>query len=161
MSDVVEHEMKRSLTEIVIDPTHVERTASAEFERNRARLKEDGHFHCYVCGSTEDLQVHHMAEWMFANVVDFVKLKQFVEEFDPYGYGRLLKNKPIETVDDIRCLLVLDQKHHTGVDHTDGGSGTGIHEVTFPVWLIQKLAQDGKDPVPQNGETVEQVEKRV
>lgn len=155
------HEIIRHLTEIVITPEHAERTESAEFRRNKERLKEDGHYKCWICGTTENLQVHHMAEWMFANIVDFAKLKAFVEEWDIYGYGRLLKNKPITSVDDIRCLVTLCQRHHTGVDHSDGNGGTGIHNLTFPAWLIQKLAKEGEDPVPQEGETPEKVLQEI
>lgn len=154
-------EMKRTLTEIVIDPSHAERKESPEFRHSKERLKEDGHYYCWVCGSVEDLQVHHMAEWMFANVIDFDKLKAFVEEWDVYGYGRLLKNAPLATVDDIRCLIVLCQEHHTGVDHADENSGTGIHSLTFPAWLIQRLAKDGEDPVPQQNEAAEEVLKEI
>jgi hypothetical protein len=153
------HEIKRTLTEVVIDPAHAERTESPEFRKSKARLKEDGHFSCWVCGTTENLEVHHMAEWMFANIVDFTKLKAFVEEWDVYGYGRLLKNQPLITVDDIRCLVTLCHRHHTGIDHADGNSGTGIHNVTFPVFLIQKLAKE--DPVPQEGEEPEEVLKKT
>lgn len=102
-----------------------------------------------------------MAEWMFANIIDYEKLKAFVEEWDVYGYGRLLKNKPLTTVDDLRCLIVLCQHHHTGVDHADGNSGTGIHSLTFPAWLIQKLAKEGEDPVPQDGQQPEDVLKEI
>ena len=155
------HEIKRTLTEVVIDPSHVERAESADFRHSKERLKADGHYRCWVCGSIEDLQVHHMAEWMFANIVAFDKLKAFVEEWDVYGYGRLLENKPLISVDDLRCLIVLCQRHHTGVDHADGNSGTGIHSLTFPAWLIQKLAKEGTDPVPQDGETPEEVMKEI
>ncbi|MHB1654117.1 MAG: hypothetical protein ACYCVD_16825 [Desulfitobacteriaceae bacterium] len=151
------HEIKRTLTEVVIDPLHVARAESAEFRHSKERLKADGHYRCWVCGCTENLQVHHMAEWMFANVVDFAKLKPFVEEWDVYGYGRLLKNKPLNTVDDLRALIVLCQHHHTGVDHADGNSGTGIHNITFPAWLMQKLAKSGKVPIPQDGDKPEDV----
>lgn len=41
----------------------------------------------------------------------------------------------------------------------DGKSGTGIHCLSFPVWVIQKLAKQGEDPVPQEGETLEEVLK--
>ncbi|UOF90748.1 hypothetical protein LSG31_00250 [Fodinisporobacter ferrooxydans] len=88
-------------------------------------------------------------------------MKDFVETFDVYGYGRLLKNQPITSVDDIRNMMVLCQEHHTGVDHENGGSGTGIHELTFPVWLIQKLAKRGVDAVPQSGETLQQATETV
>jgi hypothetical protein len=61
--------------------------------------------------------------------------------------------------DDVRNMLVLCQEHHTGVDHEN--SGTGIHQITFPVWLIQKLAKTGIDAVPQSGETLEQAEQTL
>lgn len=155
------HEIVRHLTEVVITPEHAERTESMEFRRSKERLKADGHYKCWICGATEDLQVHHMAEWMFANIVDYDKLKAFAEEWDIYGYGRLLKNKPLTTVDDIRCLIVLCQQHHTGVDHANRNSGTGIHSLTFPAWLIQKLAKTDEDPIPQDGEKPEEVLKEM
>lgn len=98
---------------------------------------------------------------MFENVVDFEKLKEFCEEWDIYGYGRLLRKQPITTVDDIRNQMVLCRDHHVSVDHADGGGGTGIHDLTFPSWLIQKLAKDGANPIPQKGETLAQTEEDV
>lgn len=159
---VKEHVIERTIHETFVDPDHVSRHESEEFRKSKERLKEDGHYQCWVCGTKEDLQCHHFgSEWMFANLVDFEKLKVFVEEWDPYGYGRLLKNKPITTVDDVRNMLYLCQGHHTGVDHKDGRAGTGIHEIPFPEWIMQKLALPGANPVPQKGETVEQAMKRV
>lgn len=156
------HEIKRTLTEIVIDPSHVDRAESPEFRHSKERLKADGHYKCWVCGSTENLQAHHLGcEWSLQNVCDFEKLKAFCEEWDPYGYGRLLRNIPITSADDVRNMLVLCQEHHTGVDHADGNSGTGIHSLSFPVWIMQKLAKDGCDPVPQQGETAEEVLKEI
>lgn len=64
------HVIKRTLTEVVIDPSHVERIESSEFRHAKERLKADGHFKCWVCGATENLQVHHFgAEWraLFSN----------------------------------------------------------------------------------------------
>ena len=152
---VAAHVERRTITEVFIDPDHAQRKESAQFRKSKERLKEDGHYHCYVCGSTGNLQVHHRAaEWMFDNVVDYAKLKEFCEEWDIYGYGRLLKSRPIESVDDIRNQMVLCLKHHVG-------KGTGIHEMSFPAWIIQKLAKAGADPVPQAGETVEQAEEEV
>lgn len=162
MADVKEHVIKRTLKEVVIVPDHVNRTESAEFRKTKQRLKEDGHYKCWVCGSTKNLQVHHVGlEWGLDHIGDFDKLKEFLETFDVYGYGRLLKNQPIKSVDDVRNMMVLCQEHHTGVDHENGGSGTGIHEITFPIWLIQKLAKEGVDAVPQAGETLEEAEETV
>lgn len=50
---------------------------------------------------------------------------------------------------------------HTGVDHADDGSGVGIHEITFPIWVVQKLALAGVEIVPQAGETLAQAEQSV
>jgi hypothetical protein len=149
---VAAHAETRTLHEMVITPDHVKRHESEEFRRTKQRLKEDGHYKCWVCGSTENLQVHHYGlEWSLGNIGDFDALKEFVETFDVYGYGRLLRNQPITSVDDIRNAMVLCQKHHTGVDHANGGTGTGIHEMTFPIWIAQKLCIE--NPVPQEGET--------
>lgn len=162
MNTVKEHVINRTLHETVITPEHVKRTESAEFRRTKHRLREDGHYHCWVCGTTDDLQVHHVGlEWSLAEIGDFDVLKEFVETFDVYGYGKLLKNKPITSVDDIRNTMVLCQHHHTGVDHENGGSGTGIHEITFPVFLIQKLAKKGVHAIPQSGETLKDAEDTV
>ena len=162
MSTTRLHEEHRTLKDFAVDPDHEQRTESAEFRAAKKRLHEDGHMRCYTCGSTENLQVHHRAcEYMFAGVVDYDKLKAFCEEWDVYGYGRLLKARPITSPDDIRNQMVLCQAHHTGVDHEDGGGGTGIHSVTFPTWIIQKLALDGANPVPQQGETFAAAAARV
>lgn len=153
MADVKEHVMTKTITETYIDPDHAERSESSEFRKSKQRLKEDGHYRCYVCGTTEMLQVHHRAsEWMFANIVDYDKLKAFCEEWDVYGYGKLLQHRPITSVDDIRNQLVLCRKHHIE-------KGTGIHEMTFPVFLMQKLAK--VDPIPDGNAdaTLKQVEE--
>lgn len=157
-----EHTEHRVLKDFAIDPDHADRTESAAFREAKARLKQDGHFQCYVCGSEENLQVHHRAgEYMFANVLDFDRVKAFVEEWDIYGYGRLLKAQPLVTLDDVRNQMVLCQAHHTGVNHEDGGGGTGIHSLTFPSWIAQKLALPGADPVPQPGETFAAALERI
>lgn len=159
---VKSHVMHRSFTETIIDPKHADREESEVFRKAKDRLEEDGFKVCYICGTTENLQCHHRAaEWMFNNVIDFDKLKAFCEEWDIYGYGKLLSHRPVESVDDIRNLMYLCQKHHTGIDHADGGSGTGIHQMTFPEWIVQKLAIEGANPIPQSGETENETMKAV
>ena len=87
-------------------------------------------------------------EWCLENVCDFDKLKQFCEDFDPYGYGKLLKNIPITTVDDIRNCLVLCNEHHNSGDKD--GVANGIHNITFPTWIPQKLVIKNEETVPED-----------
>jgi len=158
---VGEHIEKITLHDLIITPSHADRKASAEFEKNVKRLQEDGHYRCWLTGATTGLQVHHFgAEWSLAELVDFAKLKEFCETFDPYGYGRLLKAQPMTSVDDIRNLLVLSQPVHTGENKTDDNA-TGIHNLVFPMWIMQGLAKPGLNPVPQPGEDITAAMKRI
>jgi hypothetical protein len=162
MSEVATHVIARVLHDDAVDPAHAERAETPAFRAAKERLKQDGHYACWVCGTTDSIEIHHRAaEWMFAALVDYDRLKEFCEEWDPFGYGRLLRKQPITTVDDVRNCLPLCTAHHRSVDHADGGGGTGIHSLTFPTWLMQKLAQPGLVPVPQPGETFADALKRV
>ncbi len=156
------HIEQRTIHTAVIDPDHGDRTESPEFTAAKHRLKEDGHYKCYVCGTDKNIQIHHrISEYMFNNITDYAKLKEKVEEWDVYGYGRLLRNKPITSVDDIRNMLALCQGHHTGVDHENNKTGTGIHDVDMSTFWIMVVALDGANPVPQPGETADQAAARV
>lgn len=146
--------IKRTLEEMIVVPDHEKRRESAEFRKSKVRLKKDGHFSCYLCGCTEGLEVHHYgAEWSLAKTVDFDRLKAFCEEWDVYGYGKLLKNQPITSVDDIRNCMVLCRTHHTSAG--DDGVDNGIHFITFPVWISQGLARKGENPVPDDTADIE------
>lgn len=159
---VAAHVEHRVLHDFAIDPDHDSRTESAQFIASKERLKADGHHVCYICGTDQSIQVHHRAgEYMFNNVVDYDKLKEFCEEWDIYGYGRLLRKQPITSVDDIRNQLCLCQSHHTGVNHMDGNGGTGVHSLSFNSWIMQKLCLDGANPVPQKDETFDQALQRI
>lgn len=159
---VPEHEITRILHDDVVDPAHADRDETPEFRAAKARLQEDGHYRCWICGTTEMLQVHHfVAEFMFKEITDLAEAQAVAEAFDVYGYGRLLRHKPMTSVEDVRCMMVLCRTHHIGVDHQNGRSGTGIHESTFSTWLMQRLAKKGLNPVPQPGETLADVLKRL
>lgn len=160
---IAEHEETVTTKDVVITPEHAQRGAeSAEFSRNVERLKADGHYSCFICKTEENLQVHHYGrEWSLAEGCDFDELKAFLLQNDVYGYSNLLRNLPITSVDDIRNLMVLCQPHHTGVDHADGGTGTGIHNTVHPIWLAQRTSLKGLDPVPQEGQTLADVEAAI
>lgn len=159
---VPEHVQTRTLHDDVIDPAHADRTESPAFRAARERIQTDGHWQCWVCGTTDQLELHHfLAEYEFKDIVDLTEMKFVAETLDVYGYGHLLRNNPITDPEDVRCYMTLCRPHHIGVDHSDGGSGTGIHELTFSTFLMQRLAKKGLDPVPQAGETFADVLKRL
>lgn len=142
-AEATPHEVDRVIHERCIYPAHAARTESPEFKASKAQLRKDGHYKCFICGATEDLQCHHFAcEWALWNDADPAKVLALCEKLDPYGYAAKMKGKPLTTPDDIRNQLVLCGKHHVGV-------GTGIHEMTFPIWIAQKISKPNKDPVPQ------------
>jgi len=158
---VNEHVEKVALHDLVITPGHADRKASAEFERSVKRLRADGHYSCWVCGSTDGIQVHHFGcEWSLQSCVDYDKLKTMLLTFDIYGYSKLLEKQPLTNVDDIRNMMCLCQEHHTGTDSATGDA-TGIHGLVFPMWIAQAVCGTGRDPVPQEGETIETAESRM
>jgi len=160
--DISTHVVKRTISEVVITPDHGDTRDTAEMRKSKKRLREDGHYKCLVCGGTDDLQVHHHGcEYSLEGICDFELLKEYCETHDIYGYGKLMKNIPITSIDDIRNCMVLDQKHHTGVDHATGGTGTGIHQMTGPIFNIQMIAKKGYMPIPQDGQSIADVQEAL
>ena len=166
---VAEHVETINVKDVEVVHGHAERGAeSAEFHKNVSKLKGDGFGYCFatyfLTGKkvTENLQVHHfLAEWSEGSeTVDFDKLRRLTELFDPYGYGKSMKDVPMESVDDIRNMLVLSQQFHTGVNKT-ANNATGIHNLVFPFWIALLNCKDEKCPIPLAGETLEDVEKRL
>jgi len=158
-AQIAAHVEKLTSTAYMIVQGHNERAESPEFRKAVQRLKDDGHYVCWITGLKDgdkrpdgtvvDLQVHHcFLEWCLADVGDFEKLKAMCEEWDIYGYGKLMRNIPITSVDDVRQMLVLDQPYHTG-GATDGVAN-GIHFIPFPYWIAQKVAMAGQNPIPEN-----------
>lgn len=159
-NNIAEHIQKHTLNEIVITPAHGDRDTTA-FRHSVQRLKDDGHYQCFVSGKRDNLQVHHICEFSLEHCFDFEKVKAFLLKHDIYGYSRLLVNTPIESVDDVRNLMVLNQDYHTGVDKENGSSGIGIHDTTWPIFVAQCVCKDGFNPVPQRGETEQQALERI
>jgi hypothetical protein len=85
---------------------------------------------------------------MFAPVIDYDKLKAFLLEWDVYGYSHLLQQQPLTSVDDVRNLLILCREHH--LSGATDGAANGIHDITFPAWISQKLVKAGAETVPQD-----------
>ncbi len=164
------HLIERTLKVLSVDPNEVQRTESHAFREAKKRLRQDGHYTCYVCGMTEAeakakgyaIESHHFGcEWQYADIVDFQKLKTFLLQHDIYGYSRLLQHQPLTTVDDVRNQMALCTPHHRLADKAVGGAGLGAHDVDAPTWTIQIVCKDGMNPVPQEGETAEQAVQRI
>ena len=158
---VDEHVEKRTLHEVVVTAAHGNRD-TATFRKSVNRLKEDGHYKCFIpwCKNT-DIQVHHRCEFSLEECYDFDAVKNYLLSHDTYGYSNLLKNQPIETVDDVRNLVCYCAEHHIGIDDDDGGSGTGIHHMTEPAFIAQIVCSPEFNPIPQKGENIDDVIKRI
>ena len=151
MDDIVAHETTRQIEEVIDVPEHAQRkNASPAFAHAVTQLRADGHYQCWICGSTDDLQVHHLlAEWSLANDIDLGKLWEIMGAIDPYGYAARITTPPT-SVDDIRNLVTLCRAHHEE-------PVTGIHLTTFSAWLSQRLAKDGIVIVPQDRNAIEKL----
>lgn len=135
------HIVKKMISEIMYYPEHDKRHETEEYRKSREELVSK--YGCYVCGTKEDLEAHHYgceySEW---NACSADKLKDFLMTFDVYGYSATLKDKPIESVDDIRNLMVLCSRHHRHKRH-------GIHAMTFPFWIMQYVKKDSFHLIPK------------
>ena len=146
------HEIVDRLVEIYDVGDHPPRKGeSEEFRAAVRRLRADGHHRCFVCGTEVEIECHHfLCEWSLAGEADFAKLFRLAKIFDVYGYGRLLENLPITTVDDVRNMMNLCKAHH--IERV-----TGIHSTTFSAWVSQCLAREGVEIVPQDRAEIEQL----
>ena len=153
MSKLKKQIRKQTLHELVVLPEREERSTSKEFIESKKRLKKDGHWKCWICNSEEHLEVHHYGcEYSLRDDCLFDKLKEYCELFDVYGYGKLLKDTPLNSVDDIRNCMVLCREHHLSSD--SDGVANGIHNITDPIWISQKIC---KNTVPDNTEELEKI----
>jgi hypothetical protein len=139
---------KRTITEYISIPEHDDRTASYEFKENRKKLIYNRAIGCYICGSQNKQEAHHILEWSLWNALDPVKALNVLKLFDFHGYAKLDPDTPLTTPDDIRNLVLLCGEYTTpegkvvmGGHHR--GFNFGIHELTFPIWLAQKAVKDG------------------
>lgn len=137
---IKKHLMRRSITEVEVIPEHDERNASAEYLRNRKQLIEDDKVCCLMCGTRENLEAHHAAEWAEWNAVCPKKLSKLLVQLDFHGYGHLLKDEIIDSPDHIANLCVLCRR-----DHRE--RGFGIHNTTGVVWMARLVKKDDVDVV--------------
>lgn len=160
MPDTAAHADKSTLTVVVNVPPHIERKASATFERTRPLLIARESDRCFICGRTSaevgaGHEAHHcLMEWCLAYCSDWHIVKAIcldgewgesnaqrlaAKSFDWSGWD-LDSPTPhqIESfVDDMTVNgQLLCKEHHTG-------AGTGKHEMDHPRWVAQRFVKDG------------------
>lgn len=152
---IAEHIQRHTFTEEMVGPQHEERTTSPLFLQSKKQLKQDGHFKCYVCGTTENLESHHFGcEKSEENVCDMQLLELYLIEHDIYGYSHAMLGTPIISTDDVRNQMILCTCHHRE-------KGTGIHNMTHGFWVMQKICKTGQNPVIDPDEPKEKALERV
>lgn len=141
------HEEDRTIHEEVEYPAHEQRTESSEFRRNKRILVKQLDLPCWICGSRDSREVHHLHEWSLWPALDQEKVLDTLHVFDPYGYTHKMGEQPIESPDDIRNLLVLCGVHTLdGVEVPGGhhrGVDLGVHDLSMPTWLALKSVKTG------------------
>lgn len=144
------HEEKETLTVDVDIPAHDKRVTTAIFTKTKRFLVKVGGLlgftvkrpvaRCWICQRTEQeagpLEAHHFGiERCFIGAKirwDLVK-----EDFPLFDWEHFDPSKPEVFVDDMAAQgILLCKEHHTGKD-------TGIHDLPFSLWLIQRYLVDG------------------
>ncbi|HEX7911815.1 MAG TPA: hypothetical protein VF534_27490 [Paraburkholderia sp.] len=145
MTDVTQiHEEKETLTVDVNIPGHEPRTTTALFSKSKAALKASQHPpRCWICGRTEaelgaPLEAHHNGvERSFAEgEIDWDRVKA---DFPHHDWSTFDPANPYTFVDDMSPTgqgLLLCKQHHTGRD-------SGIHNLAYPLWILQRYLKDG------------------
>lgn len=141
------HLHKVTLVEEEFVPDHPgPRRESKLFERTKHHLVAVLKTPCWICGTHDNLEVHHFhCEWSMADSQDWSE-QPWVED---HGDGWVIHHqtgkmrevhpdfnwstftKPEDFVDSEYNMMVLCATHHRHKDH-------GIHAMTYPAWIAQR-----------------------
>lgn len=105
------------------------------FNEARARMKRLGLLKCWICGTEENIEVHHsIVEFALQNGVDIEKFKHLYPEF------HITNDEDFAAfVEGPENLTALCHAHHTGA--------MGIHCLPAPAWNALRFWKDTL-PVP-------------
>jgi hypothetical protein len=97
------------------------------FNEARARMKRQGLLICWICGTTEHIEVHHTeVEFSMSRGVD---ITLFAELHPDMG---IVDDATFEAyVEGPHNLTALCHLHHTGI--------LGVHSIPGPLWYPQKF----------------------
>ena len=111
-------------------PSHEPRTEDPHykyFNAARKRLADLGKLVCWICGTTEQVELHHsMVEFALSNGVDIQKFETLYPEF-----GITTDEQFLWWVEGEGNLTPLCKLHHTGI--------LGVHVLPYPVWEPQRF----------------------
>jgi len=146
-----EHEQKDTFQVDVLIPAHPTRTTTALFEKTKRMImkvetllgftikRQAGR--CWICGKTEGelgapLEAHHFGvEREYINAP--LRWDLIAEDFPIFDWKNFDPAKPEIFVDNMSSQgILLCKEHHTGKD-------TGIHDLPFSIWLMQRYLLDG------------------
>ena len=121
--------LHRMLDELVSYPKHPPRTSSPTYKRTHHHLVYDLDAPCWICGIRHSeggaLETHHYRfEWASQFGLDLTKVEADFPDLTD-------RAKLAEWVDSEGNMLVLCAAHHRG-------KLTGIHEISYPAWLLQR-----------------------
>lgn len=84
---VKEHYQKHTVTEIEHIPDHDQRKETLTFRNAKKQLEKVEHLGCFVCGSMEKRESHHIFERCWANGFDYKKVAHVLYNFlDFHGH---------------------------------------------------------------------------
>lgn len=155
MSDT--HEFKRTLHELVMYPEHGPRTTDSHysiFRHAQHHLIHDLDSPCWIggaslsqvkaglskthrCFGATQLEAHHaIAEFAGLSAMDWQKV---AKDFPLAGIQS--DEDFLKFAESEGGLMILCDKHHRGGNH-------GIHEITYPAWLLDKYVDDDYEFLP-------------
>lgn len=150
---VAEHLQKHMITEWEHFPDHDKRMETLEFRNAKHELEKVEHLGCFICGSMESRESHHLFERAYANGLSLQKVAHFLfHHFDFHGHcGRDFKSEDElfaflshlpsidEALDTLYNQLILCKSHHTQ-------GSTGIHGESAPSFFAWLARKEGYEP---------------
>jgi hypothetical protein len=125
--------LHRSLDENVSYPKHPPRTESKTYVKTHHHLIYEMDAPCWICGVRHStggaMESHHYRfEWASQFGLDLAKVEADFPDLTD-------REKLAEWVDSEGNMLVLCATHHRS-------KYEGIHEITYPAWLLQRYQGD-------------------
>lgn len=148
---MTDHEQKETLSVDVIIPDHPKRTTTALFTKTKRLLMHAATAlgfnvkreaaRCWICNKTaaevgKPLEAHHFGierAYIDANI----RWNVVQQDFPIFDWKNFDPAKPEEFIDNMSAQgILLCKEHHTG-------KGTGVHDLPFSLWIMQRYLADG------------------